>query len=232
MKKFSKIFVIIKNLFLMIRYPQFHIGVFADFSHDFFKTLDKRKMNIFLGNATLKGNIKIDEGTKFFGKLECIGHIDIGRYTSINGPNTGIYSEINSIKIGAFCSIAPGVRIQEYYHDSNRATTYFINKHIFNENFQNDFSSKGGIIIEDDVWIGANSIILSGVTVKKGSIIGAGSVVTKDIPPYSIVGGNPAKIIKERFSKETIQMLEKADWTNWDIEKIRSSKDFFKKKLA
>lgn len=65
------------------------------------------------------------------------------------------------------------------------------------------------IVIEDDVWIGAGSIILKGVTVGEGSVIGAGSVVTKDVPPYAVVAGNPAKVIKYRFSEEEIKLHKK-----------------------
>ncbi|MBN2965577.1 CatB-related O-acetyltransferase, partial [Sulfurospirillum sp. T05] len=91
----------------------------------------------------------------------------------------------------------------------------------------NDIFSKGDIIIEDDVWIGSNCVILSGVTIGRGSVIGAGSVVTKNIPKYSIVGGNPAKVIKNRFNHETICLIENLKWWDWGIDKIKSNKDLF-----
>jgi virginiamycin A acetyltransferase len=82
-------------------------------------------------------------------------------------------------------------------------------------------SCKGHIIIENDVWIGAKSTIMSGVKIHNGSVIGANSVVTNDVPPYAIVAGNPAKIIKFRFTPEQIHSLLKIQWWNWEEEKIK-----------
>ena len=82
-------------------------------------------------------------------------------------------------------------------------------------------TSKGNINIENDVWIGAYSTIMSGVKIGNGAVIGASSVVTKDIPPYAIVAGNPAKIIKYRFTEEQIVSLLKIEWWNWDEYKIK-----------
>ena len=82
-------------------------------------------------------------------------------------------------------------------------------------------SSKGDIVIGNDVWIGYQSCILSGVTIGNGAIIGAKSVVTKDVPPYAIVAGNPAKFIRYRFPQETIDKLENLAWWDWDISVIK-----------
>jgi acetyltransferase-like isoleucine patch superfamily enzyme len=82
---------------------------------------------------------------------------------------------------------------------------------------------KGDINIENDVWIGATSTIMSGVTIHNGAIVGAGSTVTKDVPPFAIVVGNPGKIIKLRFSEEQIDKLLKIAWWDWDEEKIRDN---------
>jgi serine acetyltransferase len=84
-------------------------------------------------------------------------------------------------------------------------------------------SCKGDIIIQNDVWIGAKSTIMSGVKISNGSIVGAGSVVTKDVPPYAIVAGNPAKIVKSRFTEEQIEKLLTIAWWNWDEQKIRDN---------
>jgi len=79
----------------------------------------------------------------------------------------------------------------------------------------------GDIIIENDVWIGAKSTIMSGVKIHNGAVIAATSTVTKDVPPYAIVGGNPAKIIKYRFTELQIDLLQKIQWWNWDENKIK-----------
>lgn len=84
-------------------------------------------------------------------------------------------------------------------------------------------SCKGDIIIENDVWIGAKSTIMSGVKISNGAVVGAGSVVTKDVPPYAIVAGNPAKIIKMRFSDKQIEELLNISWWDWSEEKIREN---------
>lgn len=80
--------------------------------------------------------------------------------------------------------------------------------------------SKGSIVIKDDVWVGANSLILSGVTIGQGAVVAAGSVVTKDVPPYAIVGGNPAKIIRYRFEEKIIKKLLKIDYSKINPDKI------------
>ena len=82
--------------------------------------------------------------------------------------------------------------------------------------------SKGDIIIKNDVWIGVNCTILDGITIGNGAVVAAGSIVTKDVPPYAIVGGNPAKIIKYRFSKEIIDEIEQTQFWDMDINEINT----------
>jgi virginiamycin A acetyltransferase len=83
-----------------------------------------------------------------------------------------------------------------------------------------NYPSKGNLVIGNDVWIGYNATIMAGVTIGDGAIIGTNSVVTKDVEPYAIVGGNPAKLIKKRFSDIEIAELMEIRWWDWDIEKI------------
>lgn len=82
------------------------------------------------------------------------------------------------------------------------------------------YPQKGDIVIGNDVWIGYNATILAGVTIGHGAIIAANATVTKDVEPYSIVGGNPAQLIRKRFSNETIEKLLAIAWWDWDLEKI------------
>lgn len=82
---------------------------------------------------------------------------------------------------------------------------------------------KGDIVIENDVWIGANSTIMSGITIHNGAIIAAGSTVTKDVPPYAIVAGNPGKVVKYRFNRKQIEDLLEISWWDWDENKIKES---------
>lgn len=151
---------------------------------------------------------------------------EIGEYTY---GNPIIYFEgEGNLKIGKFCSIAfEGVKIfLGGNHRVDWATTYPFNKIVdYPEATQitGHPSSKGDVIIGNDVWIGMNATILSGVTIGDGAIVAAHAVVTKDVPPYAIVAGNPARIVKFRFPEEIIKELLDLQWWNWPIEKIRAN---------
>jgi virginiamycin A acetyltransferase len=155
------------------------------------------------------------------------GDVIIGDNSSFWGPGIYVIAEINPVSIGKFCSVAFGVLIQEYNHDYSRAASYFMNKNIFGGSMKDDLVSKGPIIIGNDVWIGAKASILSGVNIGTGAIIGANSVITKDVPPYAIMAGNPAKLIKYRFDEKTIEKLLASEWWDWSIDEIKRNKEFF-----
>ena len=93
-------------------------------------------------------------------------------------------------------------------------------------NVKDSWDNKGNITIGNDVWIGYEAVILSGVTIGDGAIIGTRAVVTKDVPPYTIVGGSPAKVLKKRFSDDIIDKLLKIKWWNWPVEKIARSLEY------
>ena len=131
------------------------------------------------------------------------------------------------LTIGNFVSIAPGATfLLGMNHQINTITTYPLYSR-FIEYDKKDSTSNGEIIVEDEVWIGTNALILSGLTIGKGAIIAAGSIVTKDVPPYSIYGGNPAKLIKYRFSEDIIQELLSFNLMDISIEKIKKNIDLF-----
>ena len=135
--------------------------------------------------------------------------------------------------IGRFCQIAHGVRIitSSANHDMRGFSTYpFKNFMMSPEMTENEIKAlfmmpqtKGDTKIGNDVWVGMNAIIMPGVTIGDGAIIGSGSLVVQDVEPYSVVGGNPAKILKKRFDHKTINMLLKIKWWNWSIEKIEQN---------
>lgn len=109
--------------------------------------------------------------------------------------------------IGNFVSIAPGALfLLDVNHQTQTVTTFPLYTRLLNPN-PLDAQTKGQLIIEDEVWIGTNALLFSGIKVGKGAIIAAGAIVTKDVPPYAIVGGNPAQLIKYRFPKEIIDVL-------------------------
>lgn len=191
---------------------------------------NKKNNNIILKNSQLMGKIEIDKNTKINDSI-IFGKVKIGKYCSINGPGIKIGGRINGIEIKEFVSIGANVIIQEDNHNFHHLSTFFVNSEILGRDAIDDVISKGKIIIEEDVWIGSNSIILSGVKIGRGSIIGAGSVVTKNIPSYSIVVGNPAKIIRKRFTDDKIKFIEKLEWWKWNEEKIKENAKYFNKDL-
>jgi virginiamycin A acetyltransferase len=194
------------------------------FKNRFIKFKASKLAHIVIKNSIV-GDINIGEGCKI-DNSNISDNVKLGRFVSLNSCR--LHAKINKIIIGNFCSIAPNTIIQEVYHKKTNITTYHIWSNIFKTESVNDFESKGDILIEDDVWIGANSVVLSGVTIGRGSIIGAGSIVTKNIPPYSIAVGNPATVIAQRFNKETVKMLENSSWWKMSIEELNTQKESFK----
>ncbi|MBP2201982.1 chloramphenicol O-acetyltransferase type B [Methanococcus voltae] len=185
-----------------------------------------------------------------FGKNVTIEEIDnplveIGEYTYYSGYYHGhsfrdciMYldeqdkgKDVDKLIIGKFCSIASGVKFimggnqgHRYDYISAYPLSIVSNNPIdLDTEIPESFVKKGDTIIGNDVWIGAESLIMPGVKIGDGAVIGTRSLVTKDVAPYTIVGGCPAKVIKKRFSNEKIELLLNIKWWNWDIEKIRAS---------
>lgn len=130
-----------------------------------------------------------------------------------------MHNNINRLIIGNYCSIGGEcvfVVSGEHYFD--RISTFPFKVKCLEEPLEG--VSKGDIIIKDDVWIGYRSIILSGITIGQGAVIAAGSVVTKDVPPYAIVGGNPARVIKYRFDENIREKLCEIDFSKLNKEFI------------
>lgn len=161
-------------------------------------------------------------------------HFPLEQVTVGQGTYGMIYAQIYNVnahlKIGNYCSIAPGVKfIVDAEHYQDHISLYPFRVKISGERYE--ATSKGDIIVADDVWIGENAIILSGITIGQGAVIAAGAVVTKDVPPYAVVGGNPARVIKYRFSEELIEELLKIDFGRLTKEMIRDHIDDLYQKL-
>lgn len=170
--------------------------------------------------------------------------IEIGDYTMyndfVNDPrdfeknNVLYHYPINGdkLKVGKFCSIACGAKFlfTSANHKMHSISTYpfpifFEEWGLDVTNITSAWDNKGDIVIGNDVWIGYEAIVLSGVMIGDGAIIGTRAVVTKDVPPYTIVGGIPAKPIRKRFSDEVISKLLELQWWNWPENRIKENID-------
>ena len=159
--------------------------------------------------------------------IECV---EVGKYT-YGDLKVLQYNTNGLLKIGHFCSIAPEVTfVLNADHDVNNISTYPFKTRVLKTMGQ-EAVSKGDIIIDDDVWIGYKATILSGVHIGQGAVVGAGAVVTKDVPPYSVVGGVPAKVLRYRFAEEVIEELCKIDYSKLDINMIRNHENELYEKL-
>lgn len=156
--------------------------------------------------------------------------VDVGvkSYGSLNVYTYG--SEGEHLSIGNYVSIAPNVYfILGGNHKYTSFSTFPYKVFVFGE--EKEALSKGPIIVEDDVWIGMGSIILSGVRLGQGSVVAAGSVVTKDVPNYAIVAGNPAIVIKYRFDEEIISILNQLDFSKINDEILWENKNILYEEL-
>lgn len=147
--------------------------------------------------------------------------VDVGKFT-YGGINVLTFGSENKLHIGSFCSIGPEVLfVLKADHYTDHVSTFPFKVKALGEPYE--AISKGDIILDNDVWIGCRATILSGVHIGQGAVISAGAVVTKDVPPYAIVGGVPAKVIKNRFSVDIINELEQIDFDNLDYEQINKN---------
>lgn len=181
-----------------------------------------------------------DRETVYLKNVVTNPNIQIGEYTMYNDfvhdprqfeKNNVLYQyPINgdSLRIGKFCSIACGAKFlfASANHTQTSVSTYPFP--IFFEEWDLDIGDvmsawdhKGDIVIGNDVWIGYEAVVMAGVTIGNGAIIGARAVVTKDVPPYTIVGGVPAREIRRRFSDDVIARLLELKWWDWPAEQIQ-----------
>ena len=165
-------------------------------------------------------------------------HIIVGDYTYYDDPDDVYNFEKNvlylfefmgdKLIIGQFCQIATGVRfiMNGGNHAMSGVSTYPFK--VFGQSWGNapiNVVSKGDTVIGNDVWIGNSATIMQGVNIGHGAIVGTNALVTKHVEPYSIVGGNPAKLIRKRFDDKTIELLLDLAWWDWSMEKINTHLD-------
>jgi acetyltransferase-like isoleucine patch superfamily enzyme len=165
-----------------------------------------------VGTDNLRSYLKKKSEKYYINENVSVGDFTYGR------PEVLSWGEGSKLKIGKFCSIADRVKIMlGGEHRGDWISTYPFNILLYEYNFITDSPiSKGDVVIGNDVWIGMNATIMSGVHIGNGAIIGAEALITKDVPDYAIAGGNPFRIIKYRFSEDIIKKLLEIVWWDWN----------------
>ena len=179
---------------------------------------------IYLKNAITKSNIEVGDYTIYndfvhdprdFQKNNVLYHYPVNR---------------DRLKIGKFCSIACGAKFifTSANHALKSLSTYpfpifFEEWGLNSAEIASAWDNKGDIVVGNDVWIGYEAVVLSGVKIGDGAIVGARALVTKDVPPYAIIGGTPAKIIRKRFDDGIVARLLELKWWDWSEERIKEN---------
>ncbi|MFB6158103.1 MAG: CatB-related O-acetyltransferase [Candidatus Nanohalobium sp.] len=182
-------------------------------------------------NSSISLSAKVFRGTELSSNSRIGPFCDVSPETEV-GRWTNLTERVitrGEVNIGSFCAVGPEVWMQGHNHDLSRAA---VQKRWQNKILENNYQSQNGKVeIGDNVWIGARAIILPGVRISDHAVIGAGSVVTKDVEQFEVVGGSPAKHIRYRFNKKIREKIKSLDWTNMSIEEIKSREEFFKRSL-
>ena len=155
-------------------------------------------------------------------------NVTVGRHTyGITKHTVSMQSAEAPLNVGSFCSIAGQVVIMcSGNHSMDCATSFPVHMQLLKRPSPVDNGGRrAGVNIGNDVWVGFRATILPGVSIGHGAVVGAGAVVTRDVPPYAIVAGNPARIIRFRFADEIVSKLLAIRWWEWDDNKIKQEAD-------
>jgi acetyltransferase-like isoleucine patch superfamily enzyme len=164
-----------------------------------------------------------------FARLVRSGRVVVGRGT-YGTPTVVTYAgdTTTQLIVGNYCSVASSSTfLLGGNHPTDRVTTYPIRLrlHLDESGIDGFPSSKGNIVLGHGVWIGHGALVLSGVTIGDGAVVAAGAVVTKDVAPYTIVGGNPARLIRRRFDDDVMEKIKQSEWWTWSVSAVAANVD-------
>lgn len=189
--------------------------------------------SIFQRNIAFSARVEysdVSPKAKVWGRCKLF-HSSLGDYSYIGRDSSLVYAEV-----GKFCSIASGTLIGMGTHTLNKLSTSSVFTEAKNGTGQKWVSSTvvepfKRVKVGNDVWIGTRAMIMGGITIGDGAVVGAGAVVTKDVPPYSIVGGVPARIIRYRLSEEVVDEVLKNEWWSLSDEQLKEHLQLFQKDI-
>ena len=156
-----------------------------------------------------------------------LGKVSVGAYSYLNSDAT-----VSNLQVGKFTSIGPNLKCGYGIHPTNYVSTspvFFSTRKQCGVTFAESdyFAEQQTTVVGHDVWVGANVYLKDGVNIGHGAVVAAGAVVTKDVPPYAVVGGVPAKVIRLRFSESVIAELLGTEWWHWNEAELRAAQPFF-----
>jgi acetyltransferase-like isoleucine patch superfamily enzyme len=196
-----------------------------------FKAKNRSKAYIHI-SSTILGNC-VFEGKNRIGAHNYLNTVKMGLFS-----NMGDRNQFSNTRIGRFCSFGSNISLINSDHPLDAVSTHHVfyksadHRHSFNEDFQFDdhiVRDDGlSLLVGNDVWIGDHVIIKGGIHIADGAVVGMGAVVTKDVPPYAIVAGNPARIIRYRFEPSVIEQFLTTKWWDWPTDRIEEKAALFR----
>ncbi|MDO6708246.1 CatB-related O-acetyltransferase [Photobacterium sp. 1_MG-2023] len=179
--------------------------------------------NIIVGDFTYYSGYYHDKDFE-----DCCVRYLLGDHSTKAVWESGIFGEVDKLVIGKFCSIASGAVFmlagnQGHRHDWISSYPFDVSE--FGNKVKPGFERVGDTVIGNDVWLGSECVIMPGVHIADGAVIGARAVVTKDVPPYSIVVGNPGRVVKTRFSEAQVAKLLEIKWWDWSLSTLKDNMD-------
>ena len=203
----------------------------------------QKRLRRLYGSSVVFGgdNITVDENCRFEGK-NFIGRDTVAVSSSLGyGSYISYGSDIQHTKIGRYACVGPDVHVvigqhptrwlvsvSPYFYSMNPVSgETYAKEQLFEERLYADENKEFAVVIGNDAWIGAGAILLEGITVGDGAVVAAGAVVTKDVPPYAVVGGVPAKFIRNRFEENEIEFLKSFKWWEKDEKWLKDNSELF-----